>query len=211
MTMAATLNATARTGSGKGGARKLRATGKVPAVVYGHGDKNVPLSLDRHELELLLHAISVENTVIGLVTDGGAPKDVLIREVQMHPYRPEVLHVDFIQLHAGEVIRMKIPVRLTGNPAGVRDSGGVLDQVIYDLEVECLPGNIPEAFELDVAHLEIGESVRVQEISVENVRVLADGDLPIASVIAPTVEPADDAEAAAGEPEVITARGPEST
>jgi large subunit ribosomal protein L25 len=211
MTMAATLNATARTGSGKGGARKLRATGKVPAVVYGHGDKNVPLSLDRHELELLLHAISVENTVIGLVTDGGARKDVLIREVQMHPYRPEVLHVDFIQLHAGEVIRMKIPVRLTGNPAGVRDSGGVLDQVIYDLEVECLPGNIPEAFELDVAHLEIGESVRVQEISVENVRVLADGDLPIASVIAPTVEPADDAEAAAGEPEVITARGPEST
>ena len=78
--MAATLNATARTGSGKGGARKLRATGKVPAVVYGHGDKNVPLALDRHELELLLHAISVENTVISLVTDGGTGKDVLIRD-----------------------------------------------------------------------------------------------------------------------------------
>jgi large subunit ribosomal protein L25 len=209
--MAATLNATARTGSGKGGARKLRATGKVPAVVYGHGDKNVPLALDRHELELLLHAISVENTVISLVTDGGTGKDVLIRDVQMHPYRPEVLHVDFIQLHAGEVIRMKIPVRLTGNPAGVRDEGAVLDQVIYDIEVECLPGNIPEAFEVDVSNLGVGESVRVSELSLPNVRIIADGDLPIASVVPPTVTPADDADAAAAEPEVISSRAAEET
>jgi len=209
--MAATLNATARTGSGKGGARKLRATGKVPAVVYGHGDKNVPLALDRHELELLLHAISVENTVISLVTDGGTGKDVLIRDVQMHPYRPEVLHVDFIQLHAGEVIRMKIPVRLTGNPAGVRDEGAVLDQVIYDIEVECLPGNIPEAFEVDVSNLAVGESVRVHDLSLPNVRILADGELPVASVVPPTVEPAADADAAAAEPEVISARVAEET
>jgi large subunit ribosomal protein L25 len=209
--MAATLNATARTGSGKGGARKLRATGKVPAVVYGHGDKNIPLALDRHELELLLHAISVENTVVSLVMDGGAGKDVLIRDVQMHPYRPEVLHVDFIQLHAGEVMRMKIPVRLTGNPAGVRDSGGVLDQVLYDLEVECLPGNIPEAFEIDVSALEVGESVRVHDVSIPNVRVLADGDLPIASVVAPTVGPVGDADTATGEPEVLTAKAAQNT
>jgi large subunit ribosomal protein L25 len=205
------LNATARTGSGKGGARKLRATGKVPAVVYGHGDKNVPLALDRHELELLLHAISVENTVISLVTDGGAGKDVLIRDVQMHPYRPEVLHVDFIQLHAGEVIRMKIPVRLSGNPAGVRDEGAVLDQVIYDLEVECLPGNIPEAFEVDVSNLGVGESIRVHDVSFPNVRILADGELPIASVVPPTVELAADAETAAAEPEVISSRVAENT
>lgn len=209
--MAATLNATARTGSGKGGARKLRATGKVPAVVYGHGDKNVPLALDRHELELLLHAISVENTVISLVTDGGTGKDVLIRDVQMHPYRPEVLHVDFIQLHAGEVIRMKIPVRLSGNPAGVRDEGAVLDQVIYDIEVECLPGNIPEAFEVDVTNLGVGESVRVHDVSLPNVRILADGDLPIASVVPPSAGPEGDADTATGEPEVISSRMAEET
>jgi large subunit ribosomal protein L25 len=209
--MAATLNATARTGSGKGGARKLRATGKVPAVVYGHGDKNVPLALDRHELELLLHGISVENTVISLVTDGGAGKDVLIRDVQMHPYRPEVLHVDFIQLHAGEVIRMKIPVRLSGNPAGVRDEGAVLDQVIYDLEVECLPGNIPEAFEVDVSNLGVGESIRVHDVSFPNVRILADGELPIASVVPPSAGPSGDADTATGEPEVISSRAAENT
>ena len=209
--MAATLNATARTGSGKGGARKLRASGKVPAVVYGHGDKNVPLALDRHELELLLHAISVENTVVSLVTDGGAGKDVLIRDVQMHPYRPEVLHVDFIQLHAGEVIRMKIPVRLSGNPAGVRDEGAVLDQVIYDIEVECLPGNIPEAFEVDVSNLGVGESVRVHEVSLPNVRILADGELPIASVVPPSAGPVGDADTPTGEPEVISSRMAEET
>jgi large subunit ribosomal protein L25 len=115
--------------------------------------------------------------------------------------------VDFIQLHAGEVIRMKIPVRLSGNPAGVRDEGAVLDQVIYDIEVECLPGNIPEAFEVDVSNLAVGESVRVSELSLPDVRILADGDLPIASVVPPTVAPAEDADTAAAEPEVISARG----
>ena len=205
--MAATLKATARSESGKGVARKLRAQGKVPGVIYGHGDKNIPLVLDRHELELLLHSISVENTVVGLVTDGGASTDVLIREVQMHPYRPEVLHVDFVKLHANEVIRMRIPVRLNGNPVGVIEENGVLDQVIYEIEVECLPGNIPEVFEVDVANLHVGESVRVHELSVDNVRVLIDSELAIASVVAPSAGPAGDATTATGEaePEVIRA------
>jgi large subunit ribosomal protein L25 len=171
MKMAATLNATARIGAGKGGARKLRASGKVPAVVYGHGDKNVSLALDAHELNLLLHAISVDNTVIKLQTEGGT-KDVLIRDLQMHPFKPLVMHVDFVQLHAGEVIHLKIPVRLHGTPVGVSVNGGVLDQVIYDLEVQCLPGNIPEAFEVDVSKLDVGESVRVVDVSIANVKVL---------------------------------------
>ena len=205
--MTATLNAIARNESGKGVARKLRAQGKVPAVIYGHGDKNVPLALDRHELEILLHSISVENTVVGLVLDGGASQDVLIREVQMHPYRPEVLHVDFVNLHANEVIRMRIPVRLNGNPIGVIEENAVLDQVIYEIEVECLPGNIPEVFEVDVSNLHAGESVRVHEVSIPNVRVLIDGELAIASGVAPSAGPEGDATTASGEaePEVIRA------
>ncbi|HYW10174.1 MAG TPA: 50S ribosomal protein L25 [Longimicrobium sp.] len=191
----ASINASARTGSGKGAARKLRAAGKVPAVVYGHGDANVPLTLDRHELELLMQSISVENTVIGLVTDGGVRKDVLIRHVQMHPYRPDVLHVDFLQLHAGETLRVQIPVRLNGTPTGVLIDGGVLDQVIYDLEVECLPGNIPELIDIDVSGLGAGESFRVGDLKLgDNVRVIADADQPVASVVVPDVltdEPAE--------------------
>ena len=203
------LNAIPRTGSGKGVARKLRATGKVPAVVYGHGDRTIPLAIDAHELELLLHSISIENTVIGLVTEGGAPSQVLIREVQMHPYKPYALHIDFLQLHAGERIRVKIPIRLIGTPVGVHVGGGVMDQVIYDLDVECLPDNIPEAAEVDVSKLQIGESARVADVKLKDVKILTDADLPIASVLAPTVAAEAAEEEAASEPEVIRTKAPD--
>lgn len=204
-----TLNATPRTGSGKGVARKLRASGKVPAVVYGHGDRTTPLAVDAHELELLLHSISVDNTVIGLVTEGGQPTRVLIREVQMHPFKPQALHVDFQQLHAGERLKLRIPVRIVGTPEGVHVGGGVMDQVIYDLDVECLPDNIPEAAEVDVSKLQIGESARVSDVKLKDVKVLTDPDLPIVSVLAPTVSHEEAVEEAAPEPEVIRAKGQE--
>jgi large subunit ribosomal protein L25 len=198
-----TLNATPRTGSGKGVARKLRASGKVPAVVYGHGDRTIPLAVDAHELEILLHTISVDNTVIGLKTEGGAETRVLIREVQMHPFKPHALHVDFLQLHAGERIRLHIPVRLVGTPDGVRTHDGVMDQVIYDLDVECLPDAIPEAAEIDVSGLQIGESARVGDLKLEGVRVLTDPELAIVSVLPPTVSHEEAPSDAAPEPEVI--------
>jgi large subunit ribosomal protein L25 len=202
-----TLNATPRTGSGKGVARKLRATGKVPAVVYGHGDRTTPLAVDAHELDLLLHSISVDNTVIGLTQEGGQQTKVLIREVQMHPFKPQVLHVDFLLLHAGERLKVRIPVRLSGTPVGVHVGGGVMDQVMYDLEVECLPDEIPEAIDLDVSNMDIGESMRVSDLKLEKVRLIADGDLPIVSVLAPTVSQAEEDEAAAAAPEPEVIRG----
>jgi len=204
-----TLNATPRTGSGKGVARKLRATGKVPAVVYGHGDRTIPLAVDAHELELLLHSISVDNTVIGLATEGGQQTKVLIREVQMHPFKPQVLHVDFLQLHAGERIKVRIPVRLSGTPEGVHVGGGVMDQVMYDLEVECLPDEIPQAADVDVSALQIGESLRVSDLKLEKVHILADGDLPIVSVLPPTVSHAEEEAEEVQEPEVIRAKAAE--
>lgn len=201
-----TLNATPRTGSGKGVARKLRAAGKVPAVVYGHGDRTTPLAVDAHELDLLLHSISIDNTVIGLVTEGGEPTKVLIREVQMHPFKPLTLHIDFQQLHAGERIKVRIPVRLIGTPAGVHVGGGVMDQVLYDLDVECLPDRIPEAAEVDVSNLEIGESARVGDVQLKDVKILTDGDLAIASVLPPTVSHEEAPSEAVPEPEVIRAK-----
>ncbi len=185
--MNASLNAQSRTGSGKGFARKLRASGRIPVVVYGHGDKNQALSVDALELEKLLARISVENTLIEVAVEGGGTTRALIREVQMHPFKPEVLHVDLLQVHADERIHLKIPVRLTGTPEGVRNGGGVLDQVLYDLDVECFPGDIPDSVEVDVTDLEVGQSARVHDVNMPNVKVLNDGDLPIASVLAPTV------------------------
>jgi large subunit ribosomal protein L25 len=205
----ATLRASRRDAGGKGVARKLRGTGKVPAVLYGHGDRTEQLSVDAHELELLLHHVNPENTLIGLDIDGQR-SDVLIREIQKHPYRPEVLHVDFLLVHGDETIRLDIPVRLTGTPVGVREHGGVLDQVIYDLHVECLPRHIPEAAEVDISGLEIGQSVRVADVSIPDVTVLMDADLPIASVLSARVHEEDEAAAAAetpAEPEVLRGRG----
>ena len=203
----ATLKADRREDAGKGVARKLRGTGRIPAVLYGHGDRTESLSLDAHELELLLHSINAENTIIGLDVDGSRA-DVLIREIQKHPFKPEVLHVDFLLVHGDEVLRLQIPVRLTGTPVGVLEDGGVLDHVIYDLEVECLPRHIPEAAEVDISALHVGESVRVRDVSIPNVEILTDGDLAIASVLHPTVpveEPEEEA-AEAPEPELVRDR-----
>lgn len=209
MASSRTLSASLREQSGKGAARKLRAVGRIPAILYGHGDETRSLSLDAHEVNLLIAAISVDNTIISLEIDGAGTQDVLIRDVQTHPYRPEVLHLDFIQIHAGEPIRLQVPVRLTGAAPGVVNSGGVLDHVLYDLEIECLPRDIPEVAEVDISHLEIGDSVRVSDVSLPRVTILNDADLPIASVTQPTKR-ADEAETpdadATAEPELVRTR-----
>jgi large subunit ribosomal protein L25 len=202
----ATLKASRRDQGGKGAARKLRGGGQVPAVLYGHGDRTESLAVDAHELDLLLHHVNPENTLIGLDVDGKRA-DVLIREIQRHPWRPEVLHVDFLLVHGDETLKLDVPVRLVGTPTGVLDDGGVLDQVIYELHVECLPRHIPEAAEVDISGLKVGESVRVGDISIANVTILMDGELPVASVLHPRVEeeaPAGEEEAA--EPEVLRSK-----
>lgn len=187
----ATLKATLRAEHGKGAARKLRAAGQVPAVLYGHGDANRPLSLNALEVEKLFKSISVENTVVTLTLEGGDTADALVREVQTHPFKPEVLHVDFVQLHAGEPIKLHVPVRLVGTPVGVHSSGGILDQVIYDLEVLCLPRDIPEAAQIDVSGLDIGQQVHVSDVQLPGVTISLDPDVVIATVAPPTVASTD--------------------
>jgi large subunit ribosomal protein L25 len=203
----ATLKAAPRDGAGKGAARKLRATGRIPAVLYGHGDTPRPLSVDAHELELLMHAVSTGTTLISLDLEGEGSQDVLIRDLQKHPYRPEVLHVDFFHVNARETLTLKVPVRLVGVPYGVHAEGGVLDHVLYELEVETLPRDIPDAIEVDVSELKVGESVRVSEVRAGRFRILNDQDLPIASVVAPRTGAEESATPDAdAEPELVRTR-----
>lgn len=208
MASSATLKAVLRSSAGKGTARKLRAAGQVPAVLYGHGEKPRPLAVNAHELGLLVASVNIENTLVRLDIDGEGMQDVLLREVQMHAYKPEALHVDFFHVNAKETLHVKIPVRLTGTPVGVHTDGGILDHVLYDLEVECLPGNIPDGVEIDVSNLALGESVRVGDIPArEGVKFLQDAELAIASVVASAAaESALDAEETPAEPEVLKAR-----
>jgi large subunit ribosomal protein L25 len=203
----AQLSATPRDGTGKGSARSLRAQGQIPAVIYGHGRAPQSLAIDNRELERLLSRISAESTVIELSMDGKSAR-TLIREIQRHPFKRQILHVDFQELVAGEKVTVRIPIVLTGVPEGVRQDGGILDQTMRELEIEVDPANIPNRVEVDVNSLRIGDSVHVRDIALpEGVTLVGEADSTVCVVSAPravveTVVAAEEVEAAP-EPEVI--------
>ena len=203
----AQLSATPRDGTGKGSARSLRAQGKIPAVIYGHGREPQSLAIETRELEKLLSKISAESTVIELSMDGKSAR-TLIREIQRHPFKRQILHVDFQELVAGEKVTVRIPIVLTGVPEGVRQDGGILDQVMRELEIEVDPANIPNHVEVDVNPLRIGDSVHVSDIALpDGVELVGEADSTVCVVSAPravveTVAPTEEAEVIA-EPEVI--------
>ncbi|TVP76367.1 MAG: 50S ribosomal protein L25 [Gemmatimonadales bacterium] len=202
------LKAERRSDGGKGTARKLRASGKLPAVVYGADFETLSLTIDAHEAVQLFHSISVDNTLIQLVVEGeSTPLPTLVREIQTHPFRDLILHVDFYRVQSGVTVELEVPLHLVGTPAGVRDQGGVLDQVFHELPVACIPSAIPESFELDVSALEIGDSLSVSDLDVpDGVEILLDLDRTLTAVGAPTTlasQDEDDEEDEDAEPEVI--------
>jgi large subunit ribosomal protein L25 len=208
----AQLSASVRDNGGKGVARKLRSAGNVPAIVYGHGREPQPLSINNRELEKLLDHIVAESTVIDLAIDGKTSR-TLIREIQRHPFKRQILHVDFQELVAGEKVVVRLPIVLVGVPDGVRMDGGILDQTMRELEVEVDPSNIPNHVELDVTKLVIGSSIHVRDIPLpEGVEIAGDEDASVCVVSAPraAVEAAaaEEGETSA-EPEVIRAKKPE--
>ena len=200
----ASLSAEPRSETGKGVARKLRAAGRVPAVVYGHAREATSLSLVTRDLEKLLSQISAGSTVIELSLDGAVTK-TLIREVQRHPFKKQILHVDFQELVAGEKVLVDLPLVFVGVPEGVRLSGALLEQILHSIEVRVDPAHIPNHVDVDVSHLAMGHSLHVRDIVVpEGVEVLSDEDATICAVTAPraVVEAVPEGDAAA-EPELI--------
>jgi large subunit ribosomal protein L25 len=212
MAVEASLKAEKRSETGTGSARRLRREGYVPAVVYGHGESSQNLKVRERELRALLDSISVENTLVDLKVAGGSTTRVLIREVQRHPWRPRVLHIDFFQIRADEKIRVAVPLELVGVPHGVSEDGGILQQSRHEIEVECLPSEIPERFELDVSSLEIGDSLHVADLNTGGVRPLEDLDLTLCVVVPPTViqveeEAEEEVELEGLEPELVGREG----
>ncbi len=210
MVTPASLSAEPREQRGKGGSRKLRSAGRIPAVVYGHGETTRSLTVDGRELERLFAHIHRENTVINLkITGEKAEVRALVREVQSHPARGNILHVDFYQVHAGERITVEVPIHLIGTAAGVK-AGGILQHSLNQLEIACLADQIPDEIRIDVTGLEIGDSIHVNDLVLpEGVESLVDGHRSVASVIPPTVvaapTPVEGVEpvAVTAEPEVI--------
>jgi large subunit ribosomal protein L25 len=186
------LETTIRTDSGKGFTRKLRSTGRIPAILYGQKQDAISLEIDEAQIRTVLHKTS-ESAIIDLVVKGdesGEPVNVIIRHVQRHPATGRLLHIDFQRIKYGEKIRVEIRVVLTGVPDGVKDQGGILEHGTRSLEMNCLPSNIPEAIEIDVARLNIGDAIKLKDIdeSYPDFDFLDDEDTTLAGVIPPIVE-----------------------
>ena len=206
MAQTVSLAATARAQTGKGAARQARFQKKVPAVIYGHGRPTQTLMVDALALEKALTGIEPASTLIELSVDGKTSR-TLIREIQRHPLRPDIIHVDFYEIKSGEKVTLKVPVHLVGTPDGVRNAGGVLDQVTREVEIEVLPENIPDSVELDVTALKIGDSLHTRDLSIPNAVILTGADLTIATVVPPRAEevvaPAAETGTEVAEPELI--------
>jgi large subunit ribosomal protein L25 len=209
------LKAKARDGSGRGAAKRLRAEGVVPAVIYGAHTKPLNLAVEVEELEKVLHDATSENVLVDLqVDEGGTTKNrlALIQEVQHHPYEDMILHIDFHEVSATEKLRARVPVRPVGEPAGVKNGGGVLEFVMRELHVECLPQDLPAVIEVNVEKLEISQSIHIGDITPPaGVALLDSKGQTVFLVAAPITEEelaamTEAAAAPSAEPEVITAK-----
>lgn len=200
------LSGSRREKLGKGGARKARAAGEIPAVLYGHGEEPVAVAVKARDFDLMLRAHKGGNPIVNLNMTG-TEYTALVRAVQYDPITHGILHVDFQHISLTEEVEVEVTVHLVGTAVGVKDGGGILEQITRHIDVRCLPTDIPSAIDCDVSHLGIGDSVHVSDLRVEKLTVLSDPTTTIATVVPPTVEETPAAEAAEapaeGEPEVI--------
>jgi len=192
------LKAMERKGTGKGQARALRRQGLLPAVLYGPETKSIPLTISTVELENIYQESGTEHVILNLIIKNGGTlnKTAIVKEMQVSPLTNQCLHVDFYEISMEKEITVKVPVELTGKSKGVED-GGLLQLIRYELEVTCLPGNIPARIEVDVSDLEIGDSIHVEDMSVgEDVSLVYDNNFTVATVVAPILAEEEVAEEA---------------
>jgi large subunit ribosomal protein L25 len=187
------LAAENRSEAGKGAARRLRASGRVPAVLYGHGTKPQHLSVDARQFGQALRTDAGVNVLISLEV-GRNQHLALAKEIQRHPVKGNLIHVDFIQVSRGEKVHVQVPVHLVGEAPGARE-GGILDQDLYQLNVEAEVTAVPEAVDADVSGLGIGDVLRVADLKApDGAVILDDSEASVVSVVAPTVEAEPEAE-----------------
>ena len=194
--MDATLDAKKRDGRGKNEARRLRGSGRIPAVVYGarkdgQAPEGVPVAVDPKEVLRILHSESGANTLINLKLDGSGESRVMVRDYQLDPVTHQLLHADFYQLAMDKAIIVSVPIVIKGEPAGVKQQGGLLDFVTREIQVQCLPTDIPEHIDIDVSELMLHQSVRVKDLATDpKWKAITDGETMLVHVVVPKAEEA---------------------
>ncbi|MFH0855343.1 MAG: 50S ribosomal protein L25 [Candidatus Omnitrophota bacterium] len=186
------LDAEARQETGRGKVKDLRDKGFVPAVMYADGKNALSLKLSHRQLVQLIHHHRIEGVIINLNIKDDKKQKVhpcLIKEIQHDPVSEEIIHVDFNQISLTKAIKVNVPVVSKGEPLGVKQEGGSLEHMLWEIEVECLPTSIPKDIEIDVSHLKMGESIHIKDIVVaEGVKILNDPGAIVLSVAAPMKE-----------------------
>jgi large subunit ribosomal protein L25 len=211
--MDATLEAIRRDSFGRNEAGRLRRQGRIPAVLYGEKKDPEPVAVDPKALMRILHSDSGVNTLIALKLDGGGDARVLVKEYQVDPVTHKLLHADFYRIAMDKVLRVTVPIHLTGEARGVKADGGIVDFVHREIVLECLPADIPENITVDITDLGLHDGIRVRDLTTGGKwKPVSETDMLIVHVVAPRAEaepaPADAAAAAAmptvpAEPEVI--------
>jgi large subunit ribosomal protein L25 len=204
------LEAQQRDAGTKNDARRVRREGKIPAVVYGAGKEAMPVSVDPRQVARILHSETGHNSVFDLALDGERTKAMIV-DWQYEPIKGSLLHIDLKRIALDQKLRVNIPIELVGEPAGVKQQGGILEQIAREVEVECLPGDIPNEIELNVSELVFGTVLRISDLPKnDKIKYLSDPEQPVAHIITIKEEEVPAAEAIAGEaaaapaePEVI--------
>jgi large subunit ribosomal protein L25 len=206
------LTGSPREQNAKGAARKARAAGRIPAVIYGHGETPRAIAVDFREFEVALRDHKGSNAIVNLNLSGGEVT-ALVRDVQYDPLSRLIIHLDFQHISLTEQIEVEVPVHFVGLPIGVKDGGGILEHLLRMLKVKCLPTAIPAGIDVDVTALEIGMNLHVSDL-VPNAgyEIITEADVAVAAVVAPAAEevvaaPVEGEVVAGAEPEVVGAKG----
>jgi large subunit ribosomal protein L25 len=201
-----TVTATARPSRGKNEARRLRAQGLMPAIIYGTGKDPVAVTVNPKEVNKILHSSTGHNTIFDMAVGDSPAEPVMVVDWLHHPVKGNLMHVDLLRIDLEKAIKVNVPVHLKGDAVGVKIGGGMMEVVNREVEIECLPNDIPEFFEVSVTELNVNQAVRAGDLALSaSMRLVAPADAVLVHITPPKGEEA--AAAGAAEPEVVKAKG----
>jgi large subunit ribosomal protein L25 len=204
--MPTVIAAQGRIPGGKNANRRIRKSGKIPAVIYGQGKQPAVVSVDPNEVKAILYSETGRNTIFAVSVDGSEQNNAMVKDYQLDPVQGNLIHADFLEIAMDRLLELTVNVELVGEAEGVKLDGGIMDFVTRSIEVECLPSDIPESIKVDVSPLKINDYIRVKNIQTDaKVKILSDPDVVIVTIVPPIKEEEVPVEAAveAAEPEVI--------